>query len=262
MCAVESGQRRWPEWVERMAQPKIIYKMPSNEKPTRWQKPGPMSRDDWKNFYKWVSHQRPAPIGEKTTEKIKTKSTSKMDFSNRVMEPVPGVFIIQEQRLVTQQETQNAREELRKELSRPRYVRKKYVSPPKEVFTYCPCIRKGKPRRPERGRPKKPKVPCCFQNADIEWDFWSKIRFPVSRRAKRAKTTQRDIELSKPRCYPSKPIEKPPKRRKMSLSQWRRHQLRLLYLAMPNPRVIADLCSRSSRIQLCPDCKCPCCCYV
>lgn len=249
MCAAGSGQRKWPEWVERISQPRVTYKMPSNAKPTRWQKPGPMSRDDWTNFYRWVSAQR-TPTRKKEIER---KSVSKKDVPNPVMEPIPGVFIIQEQRKIRQDEIRNSREQLIKVLSTPRNVRKKYEAPAKEVFAYRPWIPNSKPPRPERGRPfKKTKVPRWFQFDSNKLDFWCDLRFPVSSRAKRAVPSRKIIALSQPKFYPEKPIEKPPKRKKMSSLQWRRHQLRLLYLAMPNTRALAELCAN-----LCPGCGYP-----
>lgn len=137
-------------------------------------------------------------------------------------------------------------------LSQPKWQREKYVPPAKEVFPYRPHIRGRCPPLPEKGRPsRKPKVPCCFQHKDLEIEFWSNIRFPVSRKALCAQPKKAIITLSKPREYPPPqhcPIpDRPdcdciPRRNKMTPMQWRLHRQRLEFLAKPPPRVLAELC--------------------
>lgn len=251
MSIRQGSQERWNEWVERNAQPKNRYIVPSKSKPTRWQKPGPMSREDWEYFHKWILGQYYPPRVQKPSKPITNKLPA-------IMEPIPGVFICQLSRDLGDNQ---AHKEAIIKLSKPRNPRRKYVAPPKDNFTYRPWIGDRPPPRLERGRPrKKPKIPLWFQHDKLEIDFWSKLRFPVSRGAKRAVASKRCINLSLPRCCIAKPIERPPpKRQKMSSRQWREHQRRLSYLSLPNPRVLAELCCSPLR-NLCPQCGCPLCC--
>lgn len=249
----EGCQQRRNEWLERNAQPKNRYIVPSvKNPPTRWQKPGPMNRADWVYFHKWIlrqyypSHEQKQQQSDPIAKKLPA-----------LMQPIPGVFIWRQPRNLG---GNKAHKEAIKRLSKPRNPRRNYVAPSKNIFTYRPWIGNGPPPRLERGRPRKtPKIPLWFQHDELEIDFWSKLRFPVSRGAKRAVASKRWINLSLPRCSLPKPIERPPKRQKMSPRQWRSHQRRLSYLSLPNPRVLAELCCTSFR-NLCPQCGCPLCC--
>ncbi|XP_020814046.1 uncharacterized protein LOC110188620 [Drosophila serrata] len=191
---------------------------------TRWQKPGPMSRNEWAIFHsRYQENAASAAKAEASEDRLSNRMSGGSVASQSTV----------------------AREEHIWRLSRPRWERSKYIPPPKEVFTYRPKTN-GRPYPcPERGRPtKKPKVPCCFQHEDIEAEFWANLRFPVSRKALEALPSKKTCKLSRPReiCW------EPPRfegeiycRRKMSPRQWRCHLERLQYLSLPNFRVLAEM---------------------
>ncbi|XP_034486008.1 uncharacterized protein LOC117790622 [Drosophila innubila] len=244
----------WKDWVERNAQPKQRYIIPSRSKPTRWQKPGPMTRDQWVSFYKWLearggtNHQNAQP-----TTRLEPNPSPNRQERRQV---IPGVFFCVNSQMKDKREKRRQLQAKVEKLSQPRIIREKFVAPPIVPFAYRPQLSYRDPPRPEIGRPvPKPPVPCCFQHEDIEAAFWANIRFPVSKKALRAKTTQKMYELAQPKSYPPKPHcpipkntnDQPRKRKKMSRKQWRQHLARIDYLSMPNPRVLAELPSCDCR---------------
>ncbi|XP_017103310.2 uncharacterized protein [Drosophila bipectinata] len=229
--SVRSSQR---EWCERNSKPKPPFYTPfTRPNPTRWQKPGPMGRDDWANFHKQYQ-------GSSRIEMARQQAGGRVN-SNRT------VYKKASEPPARGNDSCNVFERL----SQPRWQRKKHVPPKKEVFPYRPHIMGRHPPQPEKGRPvRKPKVPCCFQHKDLEIEFWSNIRFPISRKALLAVPRQSILALSKPREYPPPqhcPIPlRPddmfvPRRNKMTAHQWRLHRQRLEFLAKPNARVLAAL---------------------
>ncbi|KAM8704258.1 hypothetical protein ACLKA7_008802 [Drosophila subpalustris] len=237
----------WKDWVERNAKPKLRYINPNkaHSQPTRWQKAGPMTRDQWVNFYKWLEEK-----GETNHQNSQTKPKFKTRPEEGRRQLIPGVFFCVENHKREKREKQRQLQAKLEALSVPRVTREKFVAPPARIFTYRPQLSYRDPPRLEVGRPsKKPPVPCCFQHDDLEAEFWANIRFPISKRALRAKPTQKLIELAKPRVYPPKPHcpipqnmdDQPRKRTKMTAKQWQQHLARLKYLSRPNPRVLAEL---------------------
>ncbi|KRF99891.1 uncharacterized protein Dwil_GK28195 [Drosophila willistoni] len=231
------------DWLERNSRPKPIFRSPCAPEPTRWQKPGPMNRDEWVNFYKWclvnAVPQFPAQNPGQSYNRLssgygKSFNSTKNEKRKKHLEEVASA------------------------LSQPRWQRNKYHAPPKPEFPYRPNLGYYKAPKPERGRPvEKPKVPCCFQHDDIKAEFWSTIRFPVSKRAQHAVPSRKICELSRPRTakphcpFPEIRNDKPPRRTKMSSRQWRAHLQRLDYLAKPSPRALAEL---ACNCRICCDC--------
>ncbi|XP_060649779.1 uncharacterized protein LOC132786982 [Drosophila nasuta] len=248
MSSISNVQPSWLEWVNRNALPKQRYSPGPRMEPTRWQKAGPMSRQQWVNFYKWVETNGGVNY-QRSIEKPKRKSRT---F-------IPGVFFCVEPKEKERQEKKKRLQEKFDDLSVPRYKRDKFIAPPPKPFPFRPQIDYRRPqKKPERGRPwPMPIVPCCFQHEDVKAAFWANLRFPISRNALRAKPTQKIIELAQPRVYPPKPHcpipidweNMPRKRTKMTLNQWRMHLSRLEYLARPNRRVLAEL-------EICRCCRC------
>ncbi|XP_017036008.1 uncharacterized protein [Drosophila kikkawai] len=192
--------------------------------PTRWQKPGPMGRNEWANFHSRYQTNVTSAAGTKVSDERLSTLVSGFSLSS---------------------EDHDSHMANLRRLSTPRWQRSKYIAPPKEVFTFRPRMTERPCPCPERGRPaKKPKVPCCFQHEDLEAEFWANIRFPVSQRALRAFPTMKTCRLAQPRKKISPYIlfeEEVPCRRKMSPRQWRCHLQRLEYLSKPNFRVLAEL---------------------
>lgn len=248
MSSSSNTRPSWKEWVDRNSQPKQRYIYPTRFPPTRWQKAGPMSRDQWVKFYKWLETN-----GERNPQN-KQARPKPIPKENRQL--IPGVFFCVENQIKEEREKRHQLQTKLESLSQPKLRTEKFVKPAPRPFAYRPQLSYHGPPRPEVGRPiKKPPVPCCFQHEDVEAAFWANIRFPVSKKALRAHPTQKIIELAQPRTYPPKqhckiPVKKedqPRKRKKMSSKQWRQHLARLEFLSRPNPRVLAEL----------PCCRCP-----
>ncbi|EDX12345.1 uncharacterized protein LOC6727462 [Drosophila simulans] len=231
MTATQKLRASTMKWCDRNSRPKSSIPTPAvRPEPTRWQKPGPMSRNEWANFYK--TYQVDTMVHNERLQGGKQKRDSKPIVEKpSVAEVIP------------------LRENPYR-LSMPRWQRQKYIPPPPEQFPYRPqIIGQSAPPRPEHGRPvQRPVVPCCFQHVDLENEFWSNLRFPVSRKALTARPSKKIYELARPRQYPQKchcsvpnNEEEVPKRRKMSPREWRHHLQRLEFLSKPNPRVLADL---------------------
>ncbi|XP_070853158.1 uncharacterized protein [Drosophila suzukii] len=219
------------EWCDRNSKPKSPVVTPLvRPEPTRWQKPGPMGRNEWANFH-----------------------------SSYQVDAMASAALRKEQRLIGGKQNSDSKptsedddflRENQQRLSMPRWQRRKYIPPKPEEFSYRPHLNGRRTPRPERGRPvKKPSVPCCFQHVDLENEFWANMRFPISRKALVACPSKKICELSRPRQIPQKPHcsvpmnfdDQMPKRRKMSPRQWRHHLQRLEFLSKPNPRVMAEL---------------------
>uniref|UniRef100_A0A6P4FJB8 Uncharacterized protein LOC108052672 n=1 Tax=Drosophila rhopaloa TaxID=1041015 RepID=A0A6P4FJB8_DRORH len=214
------------EWCDRNSRPKSpILTSAVQPEPTRWQKPGPMGRNDWANF-----HSRYQVEVTTLRNEIERLQGGKQKKSSKPTS-----------------EDDNYLRENQQRLSRPRWQREKYITPPPEQFSYRPHLTGRSTPRPEHGRPvKKPTVPCCFQHEDLETEFWANMRFPVSRKALRACPSKKICELSQPRQFPRKAHcsmaeDQIVRRRKMTPRQWRLHLQRLEFLSKPNPRVLADL---------------------
>ncbi|ALC46984.1 CG31245, partial [Drosophila busckii] len=239
MNSMRSSVPRWLDWVVRNSKPKPDYSAPPKPEPTRWQQPGPKSREQWINFYKWIAN-----------------SAAPKRTATRTEAPAIFIAVAAAPKLADMQLPSAA-----ERLSQPRMPRGKYIAPVKPPHPFRPQINRHIIPRPERSRPaKQPVVPCCFQHVDIEAEFWKTIRFPVSKAARSYKPTAKLIELAQPRSYPPKPHcplppaadLSPPKRSKMTREQWRNHLCRLHYLALPSQRVLAEL----PRQPMFMDCMC------
>ncbi|XP_017060745.1 uncharacterized protein LOC108101067 [Drosophila ficusphila] len=222
------------EWCDRNSKPKSPRLTPRvRPEPTRWQKPGPMDRNDWANFHSRYQIEAAAAVENVLRmEGGIQKKCGKVCKEKKTSEDIESL------------------KENEQRLSMPRWQRKKYIPPPPEEYPYRPRIT-GKPVQcPERGRPvKRTAVPHCFQHIELEIEFWANLRFPVSQNALRASPKKKILELSRPRKCPPKPHcpgpnnseDQMPRRRKMSPRQWRLHLQRLEFLSRPNQRVLAEL---------------------
>nr|XP_044250037.1 uncharacterized protein LOC108056037 [Drosophila takahashii] len=219
------------EWCDRNSKPKAPKITPVvRPEPTRWQKSGPMGRNEWANFHS--SYQVDAMASAALRNEKRLKGGRQIQGSNPSSE-----------------EDDNFLRENTQRLSMPRWQRKKHNPSPPEKFAYRPRLTGRRTPRPESGRPvEKPAVPCCFQHVDLENEFWANMRFPISRKALIACPSKKICELSRPRKFrrlhckvPTKSDDQIPKRRKMSPRQWRLHLQRLEFLSKPNPRVLAGL---------------------
>ncbi|XP_016960525.1 uncharacterized protein LOC108031517 isoform X2 [Drosophila biarmipes] len=224
------------EWCDRNSKPKVPVVQPFvRPEPTRWQKPGPMGRNEWANFHS--SYQVDAMASEMLRKEQRLKGGKQSpDRKGKGSEPTS--------------EDDDFLRENQERLSMPRWQRKKYIAPTPKEFPFRPHLTGRRTPRPERGRPvQKPTVPCCFQHVDLENEFWANMRFPISRKALLAYPSKKICELSRPRQLPRKPHcpvpvnldDQMPRRRKMSPRQWRLHLQRLEFLSKPNPRVMAEL---------------------
>ncbi|EDV48498.1 uncharacterized protein LOC6554030 [Drosophila erecta] len=231
MTAPQKLRASTMEWCNRNSRPKPSIPTPAvRPEATRWQKPGPMGRNEWANFHK--TYQADAMAHNLRLQGGKQKEDSKQIVDKPSLAEVTCL------------------RENRNRLSAPRWQRQKYIPPPPEQFPYRPQIIGQSVPRPEHGRPvERPAVPCCFQHVELENDFWASLRFPVSRKALTARPSKKIYELSRPRQFPlachcsmySNYEDQVPRRRKMSPRQWRLHLQRLEFLSKPNPRVLADL---------------------
>ncbi|XP_064549234.1 uncharacterized protein LOC135435907 [Drosophila montana] len=248
---MDSKWARWEEWAERNAKPKLKYSVPNMpQPPTRWQKPGPMDRQEWIDFHKWAKVNA-RPLQHQPEPKSAAAPTPMPNpIPDRSTPISPLVFICVASELQAERDRKSEIQENLVNLSQPKYRREKYSAPPKREHAYRPQLSNRPPAKPERGRPtEKPKVPCCFQHEELKINFWSNMRFKISRNALKAKPSKKCAELAKPRTYPPKlhcPLppntdEQIPKRKKMSAKRWREHLMRLEFLSLPNPRVLADL---------------------
>ncbi|XP_017085016.2 uncharacterized protein LOC108117211 [Drosophila eugracilis] len=229
MPAVKRLRASTKEWCERNSKPKSLNLTPvARPEPTRWQRPGPMGRNEWANFHSSYQknvelHKALRLLGGKQKEARKEKVKK-----------------------LTTEEVKTLREN-QDRLTIPKWQRKKHIHPPPKQFPYRPQLSGRKKPSPEPGRPvKKPFVPCCFQHEDLETDFWAKIRFPISRRALTATPSRKICELAEPRQFPPKTHcswpnsyeNHKPKSQKMSPRQWRIHLQRLEFLSKPKPRIL------------------------
>ncbi|KRF83687.1 uncharacterized protein [Drosophila virilis] len=241
----------WEKWVERNAKPKIKFSVPQlPQPPTRWQKPGPMDRQQWIDFHKWAKVNA-CPLQQRPKRKSRSAPEPTPNLKPDRSIPIsPLVFICVASELQAERDRKRELKEKIEILSQPKYKREKYLPPPKREHPYRPQLPYRPPPKPERGRPtEKPKVPCCFQHEELKINFWSNLRFKISPQALKAKPSKKVVELARPRTYPPKlhcPLpankdEKIPKRKKMSAKQWKDHLMRLDFLSQPNPRVLADL---------------------
>ncbi|XP_037959044.1 uncharacterized protein LOC119688436 [Teleopsis dalmanni] len=218
-----------PEWIERNCQPKRWYYPQEKREITKWQKSGPMGRNDWVRFYKWASKNavpRELPEPKKEPATADTKQTKKKS-DNKTMEHL-------------------------NKLSKPKNPREKYKFPEKKVFSYSPKTNTKNSARKEPRRPfEKPKVPEQFYHIDNETEFWSTLRFPVAYNARNYKATPHMKELAQPRIpntynihcpLSGRKCEEIPVRKKMSKRQWIEHMHRLEYLAKPNIRNDFESC--------------------
>jgi len=229
----EVKEPSWVAWVEKNSKP-IKRCRPKEERIiTRWQKPGPMNKKQWRQFFEWALQKAmpkepklmeiPVPCDEKILPCARPKRQMEMEVLLEKMvklsTPLP-----------------------RKITPKRQYVR--------EVFPYSPVIVWGKPAHHDKGRPfRGPFMPCCFPNKDIEDDYWANLRFPVRPEALKARPTARILSLSKPHIKPPNPPHcpipertlaplevPPPKRKKFTPRGWRLHQIRLIYLSKPVSR--------------------------
>lgn len=229
----ENKEPSWVAWCEKNSRPVKRCRPKEEREITRWQKPGPMSKKQWRQFFEWAlekampKEQRLMPIPVPCEEKILPCARKKREMElEDLLEKM---------------------EKLSKPLPRKITPKRDYM---REEFHYSPVIVWGKPPRHDKGRPfPGPFMPCCFPNKDIEDDYWANLRFPVRPAALKARPTARIVSLAKPlirppnhpHCpIPEKPIEPldepPPKRRKFTPRGWRLHQIRLIYLSKPVSR--------------------------
>ncbi|XP_023166090.2 uncharacterized protein LOC111596209 [Drosophila hydei] len=252
ICKMSSRWARWQQWVDVNARPKNMHVAPSiRQPPTRWQKPGPMDRQQWINFHRWAERNaRPAP--PQKAPKPKPMPTQRQLTQEHLQPHSPLLYMYIASKMHANRHRQEESHDFIANLSQPKVRRKKHVNPPKREYPYRPQLCNRAPPRPEPGRPvEKPKVPCCFQHEILKINFWSNIDFKISTNALKAKASKKIVELAKPRTYPRKlhcPLpEKPIDRilkRKMSAKQWRDHQMRLKALSQPNARILDELSSR------------------
>ncbi|XP_020814044.1 uncharacterized protein LOC110188618 [Drosophila serrata] len=219
----------WELWCERNSKPVKRPRPHYSHCPTRWQKAGPMTKKEWKNFYGWaleraLPRERELPKPEK--------------------EPCPAEYMPcgRPKRHLDKDQM----EERMMKLATPRKITEKYKKPDNSP-AYSPMISWGVMPHRDPGRPfKPPRVPCCFPNDEIEAEFWSQLRFRVRRAALLGQASPRLMNLSKPRIYPTprRPIGpldiEPPPRKKFTRKGWQQHQLRLLYLSQPVSRTAAE----------------------
>lgn len=224
----------WVEWVERNSRPKKRCILREPRQITRWQKPGPMTKTQWRMFFQWA---------------LKNAMPKELKIPPPEPLPCPEKYLpcAREERYVDPEEMQEKMEKLSKPLERKITPKHEYY---KEKFPYSPVIVWGQPAHHDKGRPfKKPFMPCCFPNKDIEDDFWAELRFPIRPAALKARPTARILSLAKPHIMPPSPPHcpiprrayaplevPPPKRKKFTPKGWRLHQLRLLYLSQPVSR--------------------------
>ncbi|XP_017036005.1 uncharacterized protein [Drosophila kikkawai] len=215
----------WEAWCERNSKPVKRPKPCFVSYMTRWKKPGPMTKKEWKNFCSWALLR----AGPRETEPPK-----------RQEEPCLAKYLpcAWPKRRLDKDEL----EEKIKKLATPRKITGKYNGPVKSP-AYSPVVSWGEPPHRDPGRPfKPPRVPCCFLNEELEAEFWSQLRFPVRQAALLGQATPRIMNLSKPRIYPiaRRPLGPldvpPPPRKKFTRRGWQLHQLRLIYLSQPVSR--------------------------
>lgn len=224
------------KWLEKNAGPKRrnLAKLIVKREPSRWAKPGPLSRRDWRRFYAWAAKNAVArpeyepPVEEEIIEKKGPDDEEEDEV------------------------TPEMREEHIAKLATPRKPRQKHPVPVEEDFPYSPKIHYKKPARKDKGRPViLPEVPKQFYNNEAREIFWIDYRFPISRKAIKAKPKKRFILMAQPRVtppevphcpIPEKPEEYVAPRRKMTSRQWKEHKRRLEYLAKPVYRPYCEMC--------------------
>ncbi|XP_017846892.1 uncharacterized protein LOC108603008 [Drosophila busckii] len=223
----------WVEWCERNAKPKKRVNPKVQRELTPWQKPGPMKKKDWKQFFEW------AMVNAKPKEPKEMEITipCEADYLPCGRPPMEIDSVELAQKI----------EELAKPYPRKVTPKHEFITP---FYAYSPVIVWGKPPRYDAGRPfKPPDMPGCFPNEDIEGEYWAKLRFPIRPAALRARPTPRILNLAKlhkmppgpPHCpIPAKtlaPLEvPPPPRKKFTPRGWKLHQIRLIYLSKPVSR--------------------------
>ncbi|XP_055922000.1 uncharacterized protein LOC129953168 [Eupeodes corollae] len=220
----EKPRSRWDIWVAKNALPKNRYFPQPKPKPTRFQKPGPMSSEAKKKFLKWAK-KRTLPkcdCPKQTTKSIKSKATRKKSFKPRK---------IRRKVIFKMCRTQN--------LSVPKWPREKYIPPPPPNYPYSPKIHYRKPPHRDKGRPfQNVKLPHWWYHEELELDFWRWMRFPICRSALKYKINLNTRRMAISKAYPIKPHcpypprdYSPPDRVRMKPKQWRDHLKRLHYLA-------------------------------
>ncbi|XP_046804334.1 uncharacterized protein LOC124419353 [Lucilia cuprina] len=206
-------------WIQKNCQPKFRQYPRPLPSFSRWAKRGPMTRSDWVKFYKWADLKAEAKQLPKPPEEPKKKRKKRFKIT-----------------------LEDLLEDIEK-LSAPKMPREKYQFPQPINYPYAPKIHWNEPAKRDPGRPfPTPKVPFDFQHIELEIDFWSKLRFPVRPEALRYTPSKNILNLSQPRItpplephcpIPPKPLEYVEPRKRMTRSQWKEHQKRLAYLAMP-----------------------------
>ncbi|XP_032597695.1 uncharacterized protein LOC116806031 [Drosophila grimshawi] len=224
----------WVEWCERNAQPKRRCIKVVEPELTRWRKPGPMKKKDWKKFFQWAMNKA-MPKELKVVPPEPLPCNSKYLPCGRPKRKIPMEDLIEKM------------EALSKPLERKMTPKHEYERP---FYAYSPVIVWGKPPRHDKGRPfPGPFFPCCFANKEVQDDFWATLRFPVRPSALTARPTARILSLARPHIMPPNPPHcpipakipgplevPPPKRKKFTTRGWRLHQIRLIYLSKPVSR--------------------------
>ncbi|XP_017855606.1 PREDICTED: uncharacterized protein LOC108608648 [Drosophila arizonae] len=223
----------WVAWCERNSQP-IKRNLPREPRYlTRWQKPGPMRKKEWKQFFAWAL-EKAMPKELPIVEVPIPCAPKYLPCAREPKKPDPEALA-------------EKMEQLSKPLERkmtPKYVKEK------PFYPYSPVIVWGQPAKHDKGRPFPPPfIPCFFSNDELEDDFWAEMRFPVRPAALKARPSPRILSLAKPQVKPQNPphcpIPKrtpdpldvpPPKRKKFTPQGWRLHQIRLIYLSKPVSR--------------------------
>ncbi|XP_023166092.1 uncharacterized protein LOC111596211 [Drosophila hydei] len=229
----EKPEPSWVAWCERNSHPIKRHLHREERCVTRWQKPGPMKKKEWKHFFQWALRNampKEPPIVEV---------------------PIPCAPKYLPCARETRKMEMEALVEKMEKLSKPleRKSTPKYHSE-KPFYPYSPIIVWGKPAHHDKGRPFPPPfIPCFFSNNELEDDFWASFRFKVRPAALKARPSPRILSLSKPHVKPPNPphcpIPKktpeplevpPPKRKKFTPRGWKLHQIRLIYLSKPVSR--------------------------
>lgn len=224
------------EWLEKNAGPKRrnLAKLIVKREPSRWAKPGPLTRRDWRRFYAWAAKN----------------AVARPEYEPPMADEPPA------KKGPDDEEEDEVTPEMRAEhiakLATPKRPRQKHPIPQLEDFPFSPKIHFKKPARKDKGRPViLPEVPRHFANNDAKEEFWIEYRFPISRKAIKAKPKKKFILMAQPRVtppevphcpIPEKPEEYVAPRRKMTYRQWREHKRRLEYLAKPVYRPYCEMC--------------------
>lgn len=238
----EDKRPRWVQFIDRNANPKNHFFPRPPRELTRWQKRGPMSRKDWARFYHWAS-ENAVPRPDAVTL-LANKDARRAKRLQKLKKPeiLPRKTRNHRKVVIVDKRLSEVFKHLGK-LSAPKTPRKKYERP--EInYPYAPLINsKGSPKK-DPGRPfPLPIVPERFYHQELEIDWWSQLRFQISRSALKHKPTLKEILMSKPRVSPPLvshcPVPEPipeiiPKRQRMTYKQWKEHLRRLEYLSKPN----------------------------